>query len=100
MARAVVDQAALRKLVRDPGVQRAIRAQVVDPISEESLADVPVDTGTLRDSHFVEAEEGVHRIGFDTDYAALVHEGDGVGKNSVPRPFLARAALRDRGEIR
>lgn len=34
----------------------------------------------------------------DFPYPAVVHDGTGEGRNSVPRPFLLNAAVRDRGE--
>jgi hypothetical protein len=103
MARFTLDRAALARIGDDPAIRERI-----DRLGEEIHAEAreniiqmrAVDTGRLLSSGFSEREGEIIRIGFQVDYATYVHEGEGGDRAVGPRPFLAQAALRDRGELK
>lgn len=98
-----ISQAALDQLMSNPELLRVLRERVAEPVLADAQANLyamgAVDSGNLHDSGKVEDIPGGFRVSFEADYAAIVHEGEGVGRNSVPRPFLANAMARDRGTI-
>lgn len=96
MARYTLDSAALAALPRDATIQRAL-SQVANDILEDARRGTPVDTGRLRDSGFVDTDGTDHRIGFDAPYSAFVELGT---DDTSAQPFLAPAALNNRGRLR
>ncbi len=84
---------ALKRRVED-GAGDALKAWA-DDVLEVTKADgvVPVDTGRLRESGFVEGPlvgsgKAACRIGFDTEYALLVHEQPQSARKTGRSKFL------------
>jgi hypothetical protein len=103
-ARFRVNQAALDRFARSAPVKAAVAEKFAKPILEDAKDNLAsmgaVDTGALRDSgRVVEGSDGAEVV-FEADYAALVHEGDGSSRNKGPRPYLANAAFRERGDVK
>lgn len=80
-------------LRRDPRVLAAIAKQVGQPIYDESQVDVPVDTGELKESGFVEIGEDRVRVGYAAGHAPFVEAGT---KNAPAQPFLFPNAIKHR----
>lgn len=57
-------------------------------IEIQSMINVPVITGTLRRSHWVQFGNLIGAVGTNTDYDVLVHEGTRFRK---AKPFLRNA---------
>lgn len=90
-----LNAAALNGLVKGSAVKAELklRAEAVLTEAKSNIEAMDaVDTGRMRDSGEVVPEGFGFRIQFPVDYAAIVHEGTGIGRNSHPRPFLALAA--------
>lgn len=62
-------------------------------IADEAEALVPVDTGDLRDSIYVDDQQNDVYVVAETDYAVFVHEGTSKQK---AQPFLRDAARNSR----
>lgn len=58
----------------------------------------PVDTGTLRDSGFVEKTDTGYKVGFSAPYAKIVHEKPDGWQKSGETQFLAKAIKEVCGE--
>lgn len=107
MGHFALDRVALAAVSLEPDVQLRMR-KLAEEIQAESQANVlsmkVYDTGLLYDSAFIEEENGAYRIGYGlpgsgVDYARYPHEGESTSRHYGPRPFLANAALRDRGRL-
>lgn len=76
-------------------------SSALEGLANDVLADagrfVPVETGHLQASGFVDVEPGRARVGYDADYAAFVELGTG---RAPAQPYLRPAALRNRGRLR
>lgn len=95
MARYTLNPATESALPRDPAVDGSLR-RLAEEILDDAQQRVPVDTGDLRDSGFVDGGDSDYRIGFDADYAAFVEYGTG---DTDPQPYLEPAALQSRGRL-
>jgi HK97 gp10 family phage protein len=96
-----LDDAALPAIVRSPEVQSSV-GDLADVIFRESQFTVPVDTGMLKASGFVDGDGTSFRVGYGepggpVDYAKYVEHGT---SHMNAQPFLTPAALRYRGVIR
>ncbi len=110
MGRSRIDEAAVRAIRRRPDVQGALK-EVAYRILEDSDRNIiemgAIDSGRMIRSGKVEQEDGLTRVSYYTirtpslenGYAGIVHDGTGIGRNAVPRPFLLNAAVRDRGTL-
>lgn len=58
----------------------------------------PVNTGTLRDSGFIEQTETGYKVGFSAPYAKIVHEKPDGWQKSGETQFLAKAIKEVCGE--
>lgn len=71
-------------------------------VEREAKPLTPVDTGRLRSSIAVSLGivQGIGAIvQTNVNYASIVHEGWGYGKNSSPRPFMEQGAMAAEREI-
>ena len=84
-----VNQAALRKLVRQA---REASEAGAEALLSASQANVPVDTGRLRDSGTVVSDSSGAAAGYTADYAVYVHERTWVAHPSGKAKFLEDAA--------
>jgi HK97 gp10 family phage protein len=98
MGHYVIDASAMSQLGShvDPEVRR-----LADEVFAESQTRVPVDTGALKRSGFVDGNDSEYRIGYGdpagpVDYARYVEFGT---SHMDEQPFLTPSALRDRGEL-
>lgn len=99
MGRFTVDRAALERVPSMPAIDSRVRT-LANTIHDEARGNIirmgAVDTGALRDSGVVDGAESTYMVGFDTDYAAYVHEGT---YKMPARSYLAEAALKKRGRL-
>jgi hypothetical protein len=99
-----VDRTDLAHLLHAAQVQDALD-KLCDNILDDGRRNIvekgAVETRTLLRSGRTEViDDGVgRRVGFETPYAHVVHDGLGRGRNDPPRPFLTEAALRNRGVL-
>jgi hypothetical protein len=95
MGRYVVDKAAVAAIPREPAVDRAIQ-ELAGTMLIEARSKVPVKTGALRASGFVDGGNSEYTVGFDESYAAEVEFGT---DDSKAQPYLTPATLRSRGSL-
>lgn len=77
----------------DPDVDKAVRT-LAEQIFADSQATVPVDTGELKRSGFVDGQDSYYRVGYTAAHAPYVEYGT---DDTRAQPFLEPAALRARG---
>lgn len=64
---------------------------VCEEILQTAKDMCPVDTGTLRDSGYIEKTDTGYRVGFSAPYAKIVHEKPDGWQKSGETQFLAKA---------
>jgi HK97 gp10 family phage protein len=93
-----LDTVGLAAISKSREVDAAMHS-IADEILAESQIQVPVDTGALKRSGFVDGSESEYRIGYGdpagpVDYAKYVEFGT---RHMNPQPYLTPAALKRRG---
>jgi len=88
-------------------VQRATQASVYKGalfLQRQVLPRIPIDTGTLRNSAFLDSNwdptAPMVRVGYGADYAIYVHENLKARHPVGEAKFLERALVDNAGEIR
>lgn len=103
MADAELDRAALERFLGSDEVLDMLYG-VADEILDDAQRNVKqlgaYRTGELyRSRHIERGDDGTILAGFTAEYAHVVHDGLGRGKNDPSRPFLTDAAYRRRGHL-
>lgn len=75
-----------------------IEKTVCNQILYQAKLMCPVDTGTLRDSGFVEKTDSGYKVGFSAPYAKIVHEKPDGWQKSGETQFLTKAIKEVCGE--
>jgi HK97 gp10 family phage protein len=95
MVRVVVHQNVIDLIPKKPEVRAAVK-QIAEEILADSQQSVPVDTGELKASGYVEEHGDGFRIGYSADHAGYVE----FGTSEMPaQPYLRPAALKRRGNV-
>jgi hypothetical protein len=102
--RLTMDPNGVRVLIESPEIKQVLKRLGDDILrdAQQNLEDMDaVKSGVLKRSGRVyQEQDGTTAVVFEASYAEIVHEGEGTSRKKGPRPYLANAVAKNRGEIR